>query len=108
MSIKINSQNFENEVLNSQKPVLVDFWAEWCGPCREVGPVLDEISNEHSARFTVAKVNVDENPEIASQYGIRSIPTMILFKDGIQTDSLTRALPKQHIVSFVNKSLQQQ
>lgn len=106
MSIEINSKNFEKEVLNSQKPVLVDFWAEWCGPCRAVGPVLDEISDEHSDRFTIAKVNVDENPELASQYGIRSIPTMILFKDGVQADSLTVALPKEHIVSFMNKSIQ--
>ncbi len=106
MSIKISSDNFEKEVINSELPVLVDFWAEWCGPCRAVGPVLEELSDEYSDKFRVAKVNVDENPELASEYGIRSIPTMILFKDGKQEDSVIGALPKQNIVDFVNENLQ--
>ena len=106
MSIKISSDNFEKEVINSELPVLVDFWAEWCGPCRAVGPVLEELSDEYSDKFRVAKVNVDENPELASEYGIRSIPTMILFKDGKQADSVIGALPKEHIVDFVTENLQ--
>ncbi len=93
-------------MINSSKPVLVDFWADWCGPCRIVGPVLEEISEEYSDKIAVAKVNVDENPELASEYGIRSIPTMILFKDGRQTDSVIGALPKESIVDFVNENLQ--
>ncbi|HSG31133.1 MAG TPA: thioredoxin [Thermodesulfobacteriota bacterium] len=106
MSIKISSDNFEKEVINSELPVLVDFWAEWCGPCRAVGPVLEELSDEYSDKFRVAKVNVDENPELASEYGIRSIPTMILFKDGKQADSVIGALPKENIVDFVTENLQ--
>ncbi|NIP37927.1 MAG: thioredoxin [Candidatus Dadabacteria bacterium] len=106
MSIKISSDNFEKEVINSKKPVLVDFWAEWCGPCRTVGPALEEISEEYSDKFTLAKVNVDENPELVGEYGIRSIPTMILFKDGKQADSVIGALPKENIVDFVNENLQ--
>lgn len=106
MSIKLSSENFEKEVINSQIPVLVDFWAEWCGPCKAVGPVLEELSDEYSDKFRVAKVNVDENPELASEYGIRSIPTMILFKDGKQADSVIGALPKENIVDFVTENLQ--
>lgn len=106
MSIKISSDNFEKEVINSELPVLVDFWAEWCGPCRAVGPVLEELSDEYSDKFRVAKVNVDENPELASEYGIRSIPTMILFKDGKRADSVIGALPKENIVDFVTENLQ--
>ncbi len=106
MSIKIDGDNFENEVINSELPVLVDFWADWCGPCRMVAPVLEEISDEYADKFRVAKVNVDENPELAGEYGIRSIPTIILFKDGKQADSIIGALPKENIVDFVNENLQ--
>jgi len=106
MSIKITTDNFEKEVINSDSPILVDFWAQWCGPCRVVAPVLEEISNQYADKFRVAKVNVDENPELASKYGIRSIPTMILFKDGKQIDSFTGALPKEAIINFVNENLE--
>ncbi len=106
MSIKIGAGNFEKEVINSELPVLVDFWAAWCGPCRAVAPVLEDISNQYAEKFRVAKVNVDENPELASKYGIRSIPTMILFKDGKEIDNIIGALPKEAIINFVNENLE--
>ena len=106
MSTIISTDNFEKEVINSELPVLVDFWAQWCGPCRAVAPVLEEISNQYADKFRVAKVNVDENPELASKYGIRSIPTMILFKDGKEIDNIIGALPKEAIINFVNENLE--
>lgn len=106
MPINLNDKNFNDEVINSQLPVLVDFWAGWCGPCKAVAPILEDISNQYSDKFRVAKVNVDENPDLASNYGIRSIPTLILFKDGKQIDSIMGALPKEAIINFVNEKLE--
>jgi len=106
MPINLNDKNFNDEVVNSQLPVLVDFWAGWCGPCKAVAPILEDISNKYSDKFRVAKVNVDENPDLASNYGIRSIPTLILFKDGKQIDSIVGALPKEAIINFVNENLE--
>lgn len=80
--IIITKENFENEVLNSDKPVLVDFWAQWCGPCRMLGPIIEEIANDYEGKVKVGKVNVDEQPNLASKYGIASIPTVIVFKNG--------------------------
>lgn len=80
--IIITEENFENEVLNSDKTVLVDFWAQWCGPCRMLGPIIEEIANDYEGKVKVGKVNVDEQPNLASKYGIASIPTVIVFKNG--------------------------
>ena len=82
MALEITDSNFEETVLNSSKPVLVDFWAEWCGPCRMVGPVIDEISNEYEGKAVVGKVDVDANQEFAAKYGVRNIPTVLVFNNG--------------------------
>lgn len=82
MAIQITDDNFKDTVINSDKPVLLDFWAEWCGPCRMIGPVVEELSKQYEGQAVIGKVNVDENPETAIQYGIRSIPTLLIFKTG--------------------------
>ena len=100
--IKLTKDNFEQEVLKSDVPVLVDFWATWCGPCRALGPVLEEISSEVST-VKIVKVNVDEQPELASQFRIMSIPTMILFKGGEVADKTVGLLPKDEVLNFIKK-----
>lgn len=100
-SIRLTDDNFENEVTNSTVPVLVDFWAEWCGPCRTLGPIVEEISEEYRDKLRVGKLNVDENQESAYRFGIRSIPTLIIFKDGQPVDKIIGALPKSHIVRVI-------
>lgn len=98
--IHVNNANFSEIVLNSESPVLLDFWAPWCGPCRMLGPVLDEIAQEHP-EFKVCKVNVDEEPELATQYGIMSIPTLMTIKDGQITNQASGARPKAQILSML-------
>jgi len=106
MSImNIGDSQFETEVLKSDKVVLLDFWAEWCGPCRALGPKLEEISTELGEKVKVVKINIDENKETAQKYGIRSIPTMILFKNGEDTETLTGNLPKEDIVNKINATV---
>ncbi len=107
-AIVLNDQNFENEVLNSQTPVLVDFWAEWCGPCRALAPVIEEIAEDYDGKIKVGKLNVDENPGAPSAYEIRSIPTLIVFKDGAIVDRVVGALPKNQITDLVDTALELQ
>jgi thioredoxin 1 len=95
--ITATDQNFDQEVINSDKPVLVDFWAVWCGPCRMIAPVVEELANDYDGKAKVAKVNVDENPQISMKYGIRSIPTLLIFKDGKVVDQIVGAVPKNVI-----------
>ena len=98
-TIEINNANFESEVLKSETPVLVDFWAEWCGPCKMLGPVLDEIAGEQAGRAKVVKVNIDDNPELAERFGIRAIPTLLFFADGTVRNQTVGVASKKAIVS---------
>lgn len=99
MAKQFTDSNFDSEVLKSDKPVLVDFWAEWCGPCRMVGPIVEEIARDFDGKVSVGKMNVDENMDIPSKYGIRSIPTLMIFKNGELVDKIVGAVPKASILS---------
>ncbi len=105
MAIEVTDGNFEEVVLKSDKPVIVDFWAEWCGPCRMVTPVMEEISKEFSDKVVVAKCDVDSNPQVTSKFGIRNIPTVLFFKDGKVADKQVGAVPKKNFVSKLNALL---
>jgi len=105
MALEITDANFEELVLKSDKPVLVDFWAEWCGPCRMVGPVVEEIAKEYDGKAIVGKVNVDNNPQISMQFGIRNIPALLYFKDGQVVDKQVGAVPKSILAEKLNKQL---
>ncbi len=101
----VTDTNFESDVLKSAQPVLVDFWAEWCGPCRTVGPVLEELAAEMKGQVTIAKMNVDENPMAPSKYGIRSIPTLIMFKNGQPVATKIGALPKAALEAWIKEQI---
>ena len=101
----VTDASFEAEVLKSDLPVLVDFWAPWCGPCRMVAPVVDEIAKQYEGEVKVVKLNTDENPNVASKYGIRSIPTLIIFKGGDRVDTVVGAVPKATLAETLNKHL---
>lgn len=105
MALEVTDSNFEEIVLKSDKPVIVDFWAEWCGPCRMVGPIIDEISMEFDGKALVTKCDVDENPVVASKYNIRNIPTVLFFKDGKIADKQVGAVPKNNFVNKLNALL---
>ena len=102
MALEITSANFEELVLKSDKPVLVDFWAEWCGPCRMVGPIVDELHNDYDGKAVVGKVNVDDQQEIAAQYGIRNIPTILFFKNGEMVDKNVGVAPKADLAKKID------
>ncbi|MEL6938703.1 MAG: thioredoxin [Cyanobacteria bacterium J06598_1] len=102
---QVTDSTFKQEVLENETPVLVDFWAPWCGPCRMVAPVVDEISEQYDGQVKVVKVNTDENPSVASQYGIRSIPTLMIFKGGQRVDMVVGAVPKTTLANTLEKYL---
>ena len=101
----VTDSSFKNDVLESEVPVLVDFWAPWCGPCRMVAPVVEEIAEQYDGQVKVVKLNTDENPQVASQYGIRSIPTLMIFKDGQRVDMVVGAVPKTTLANTLEKYL---
>jgi thioredoxin 1 len=105
MAVEITDSNFEQLVKNSDKPVLVDFWAEWCGPCRMVGPIVEEIAKEYEGKAVVGKVNVDHNPNISMEFGIRNIPTILFFKNGQVVDKQVGAVPKAQLAAKLNAQL---
>ncbi len=105
--IHITDGTFEEEVLKNDVPVLADFWAEWCGPCRTIAPILEEIAEEYEGRLKIAKINVDENPEAPVRFGIQGIPTLILFKDGKPVERLVGAMPKDRLLSHIRPHLSQ-
>jgi thioredoxin 1 len=102
----VTDASFDSDVLRSSEPVLVDFWAEWCGPCRMIAPALEEISNELGGKVNIVKLNIDENPDAPSKYGVRGIPTMILFKDGKPVATKVGAAPKGALQSWLEGQLQ--
>ena len=104
-ALEFTDENFEAEVLNSDKPVLVDFWAEWCGPCRMIGPVVEEMAGEYEGKAKIGKVNVDLNSAISVKYGIRSIPALLIFKDGQVVDQIVGAVPKTHLTKQLDAQL---
>ncbi|MBK6266941.1 thioredoxin [Marivirga sp. S37H4] len=103
-TIEITDSNFE-EIIKSDKPILVDFWAEWCGPCKMIGPVVEELAGDYEGRAVIGKVNVDENPNVSAKFGIRSIPTLLVFKGGEIVDKQIGAVPKQVLADKLNAQM---
>jgi thioredoxin 1 len=100
-TVKVDNSNFQADVLDAKEPVVVDFWAEWCGPCKMIGPSLEEIATELGGKVKVAKLNIDENPELAAQFGVRSIPTLMIFKGGEVADIKVGAAPKTALSHWI-------
>ena len=103
--ITLTDNNFGEEVENAEKPVLVDFWAEWCGPCRMIGPVVKEMASEYDGKAKIGKVNVDENPNISMKFGVRSIPTLLIFKNGEVVDQIVGAVPKSQLTKKLDAQI---
>ena len=103
--IHVSDESFEQEVLQSDKPVLIDYWAEWCGPCKMIAPVLDEVASEYSDKVRVAKLNIDDNPATPPKYGIRGIPTLMLFKNGSVQATKVGALSKSQLADFLDSNI---
>ena len=103
--VHISDESFEEEVLQSERPVLIDYWAEWCGPCKMIAPVLDEIANEYSDRLKVVKLNIDDNPQTPPKYGIRGIPTLMVFKNGQVEATKVGAVSKAQLTAFLDDSI---
>ena len=103
--VHLSDAGFERDVLDSAKPVLVDYWAEWCGPCKMIAPILEDIAEEYDGRVTIAKLNIDENPSIPPKYGIRGIPTLMLFKNGTVEATKVGALSKSQLTAFLDSNI---
>jgi thioredoxin 1 len=103
--IQLTDANFEQDVLKADRPVIVDFWAEWCGPCKMIAPILEEVAKEYSDKITIGKLNVDQNAETAPKYGIRGIPTLLLFKDGNVAATKVGALSKTQLIEFIDANI---
>ncbi len=103
--MQVTDENFEQEIIKAETPALVDFWAAWCGPCRAIAPVVEELAKEYEGKVKMGKMNVDENPKTPGQFGIRAIPTLIVFKDGEVADQITGAVSKDHIKAALEKTL---
>ncbi|MCF6124807.1 thioredoxin [Mesorhizobium sp. M7A.F.Ca.CA.001.07.2.1] len=104
-TVKVDKSNFQADVLDANVPVVVDFWAEWCGPCKMIAPALEDIATELGAKVKIAKLNIDENPELAAQFGVRSIPTLMIFKGGEMADKKVGAAPKTALSHWINGNL---
>ncbi len=103
--VHLTDSSFETDVLKAEGPILVDFWAEWCGPCKMIAPILDEIANEYEGKLKITKLNIDQNPETAPKYGIRGIPTLLLFKDGAVAATKVGALSKAQLKEFLDANV---